>query len=186
MTIAAIRICPSGPQSIRRATGRTMLRVRALILIFAFSFAPCLLHAHERTADAHLLCSAHVAISVCADFSGPKQFPGQLTFCTEYNAAPDNGNTCCQPADEEYARQRSHAHVSHVHQLFAQHRVEHRHLYSSLGAHSQLAPHSFLEKMHRANFAGNSPLTVPTRTAPTCSANCSVPVVTRGKRISSV
>ena len=46
--------------------------------------------------------------------------------------------------------------------------------------------HSFLEKMHRANFAGNSPLTVPTRTAPTCSANCSVPVVTRGKRISSV
>ena len=36
-----------------------MLRVRALILIFALSFAPCLLHAHERTADARLLCSAH-------------------------------------------------------------------------------------------------------------------------------
>lgn len=101
---------------------------------------------------------------VCADFSGPKQFPGPLTFCTEYNNAPDNGNTCCSPADEECAARRpqdparasSHARS----QLSAQYRVEHWNQHSAVGMASDLFCFIPSSKTNRVQLRRHLPLTV--------------------------
>lgn len=70
---------------------------------------PLIVKAHEctRIAEAQETFSALSALSltmlvVCADFSGPAQFPGELSFCVEYNKEPVSGRTCCTPEDEEY------------------------------------------------------------------------------------